>query len=364
MLPRPFNQAVPALALALVTLCAQAQTPAQIAQALNIPHPAVIAHRGASFDAPESTRASYLTARDLGADYLEMDLQRTRDGVLIALHDENLTRTTDIATRFPDRKDKPVSEFTLAELKSLDAGSWFNTAYPERARPAFKGLQVLTLDEIIDIAEGNPAQHPGLYMETKVPSMFPGIEHDLKLKLQQRGWLGADGQVASGKRVVLQTFEKPSLELLAKEMPTVPKILLLWVGEGGIEPASDVPFAQSGAKDKAAYYAMQQPKSRQAFESWLDFAKANGAIGTGPSAALAQGGDQSYMDLVQPWMNKMTHDKGLLIHVYTVDDPVDFKTVMAAGVDGVFTNRAAQLLTFYGRPPAKTAGQLLDQAGY
>lgn len=363
-LPRRFNLAALALPLALAALDAHAQTPAQLAQEANIAHPAVIAHRGASFDAPESTRASYQTARDLGADYLEMDLQRTKDGVLIALHDENLTRTTDIATRYPDRKDKPVSEFTLAELKSLDAGSWFNAAYPARARPAFKGLRVLTLDEIIDIAEGNPDHRPGLYMETKVPSLFPGIEHDLKLKLQQRGWLGADGQVAEGKRIILQTFEKPSLQLLAKEMPKVPKILLLWVGDGSIEPASNVTFAQSGAKDKAAYYAQQQPKDRQAFESWLDFAKANGAIGTGPSAALTHGGDQSYMDLVQPWMNQLTHDKGMLVHVYTVDDPVDYKKVMDAGVDGIFTNRAAQLLEFYGRPAAKPVGQVLEQEGY
>lgn len=352
------------LGAALCAGVAQAQSPAELARAANIPHPAVIAHRGASFDAPESTRASYLTARDLGADYLEMDLQRTKDGVLIALHDENLQRTTDIATRFPDRKDRPVSDFTLAELKQLDAGSWFNAAYPDRARPKFKGLQVQTLDEIIDIAEGNPQHTPGLYMETKVPSLFPGIEHDLKLKLQQRGWLTETAEVAPGKRIILQTFEKPSLQLLAQEMPKVPKILLLWVGEGSITPASNQTFAQSGEKDKAAWYARQQPKDKAAFEQWVDFAKAQGAVGTGPSAALTQGGDQSYMDLVQPWMNRYTHDKGLLVHVYTVDDPVDYKKVMDAGVDGIFTNRAAQLLQFYGRPPAKAVSELLTEEGY
>ena len=103
-----------------------------------IPHPAVIAHRGASFDAPESTAASYKLARDLGADYLEMDLQRSKDGVLFALHDNNLQRTTDVATKFPERKDSPANAFTMAELKTLDAGSWFNTAYPDRARPVLR----------------------------------------------------------------------------------------------------------------------------------------------------------------------------------------------------------------------------------
>jgi glycerophosphoryl diester phosphodiesterase len=164
--------------------------------------------------------------------------------------------------------------------------------------------------------------------------------------------------------VVLQTFEKASLQLLAKEMPKVPKVLLLWVGEGSIAPQSEVTFAASGAKDKAAWYATQQPASKQAFVEWLDFAKAQGAVATGPSAALTQGGEQSYMDLVQPWMNTLTHDKGLLVHVYTVDDPVDFEKVKKAGVDGIFTNRATQLLAFYGRPASRSVQDILAAEGY
>ncbi|EPM99942.1 glycerophosphodiester phosphodiesterase, partial [Pseudomonas syringae pv. actinidiae ICMP 18804] len=74
-------------------------------------------HRGASFDAPEETIPAYTLARDLGADYLEMDIQRTKDGVLIALHDDVLERTTNIAQVFPTRVKDPVSTFTLAELK-------------------------------------------------------------------------------------------------------------------------------------------------------------------------------------------------------------------------------------------------------
>lgn len=336
----------------------QAQAPAQLAQASNIPYPAVIAHRGASFDAPESTRPAYLLAREQGADYLELDVQRTRDGQLIALHDDTLLRTTDIASKFPERKSNPVSDFTLAELQTLDAGSWFNKAHPDRARPRYAGLPILTLDQVLDIAEGNPERRPGVYIETKVPQQFPGIERDLKAKLQSRGWL--DGK----HRVVLQTFEKTSLELLAKEMPEVPKVLLLWVGEGSIEPKSKVSFAESGLKDKAAYYATQQPRDRAEFERWLDIAKANGAVGTGPSAALTRGGDQSYMDLVQPWMNALTHEKGMLVHVYTVDDAVDFKKVMEAGVDGIFSNRAGALLEFYGRKPDRTQEQILRAQGF
>lgn len=375
-MPATFTKS--ALLLSLMLGLGQAQatsepSPSALATRLGIPHPAVIAHRGASFDAPESTAAAYKLARDLGADYLEMDLQRSKDGVLFALHDNNLQRTTDVATKFPERKDRPANEFTIAELKTLDAGSWFNTAYPDRARPGYAGLKILTLDEIIDIAQGNPLHKPGLYIETKEPKQFPGIERDLKDKLQDRGWLSPTGSklaksnlaVGQGKgKVVLQTFEKSSLELLEKEMPQVPKILLLWVGEGSIEPKSKVTFAESGDKDKATYYAKQEPKDKAEFQQWVEYAKAQGAIGTGPSAALTKGGDQSYSDLVKPWMNQFTHDQGLLVHVYTIDDAVDYQKVTDAGVDGIFTNRASELLKFYKRPAAASVAQLLQNNGY
>ncbi|AZV28560.1 glycerophosphodiester phosphodiesterase [Pseudomonas syringae] len=375
-MPATFTKS--ALLLSLMLGLGQAHAAAQpnpvaLAASEGIPHPAVIAHRGASFDAPESTAASYKLARDLGADYLEMDLQRSKDGVLFALHDDNLQRTTDVATKFPERKDSPANAFTMAELKTLDAGSWYNAKYPDRARPSYVGLKILTLDEIIDIAQANPKHKPGLYIETKEPKLFPGIEHDLKEKLQARGWLIPVGakpakNVASvgesNGKVILQTFEKSSLEMLQKEMPQVPKILLLWVGEGSIEPKSKVTFAESGEKDKNAFYGKQEPKSEAEFKQWIDYAKAQGAIGTGPSAKLTHGGDQSYSDLVQPWMNKYTHDKGLLVHVYTVDEPVDFEKVMAAGVDGIFTNRASELLKFYKRPAAASVDQVLKNNGF
>ncbi|ABA76051.1 glycerophosphodiester phosphodiesterase [Pseudomonas fluorescens] len=375
-MPATFTKSALLLSLLLglgQTHAASQPSPVALAASEGIPHPAVIAHRGASFDAPESTAASYKLARDLGADYLEMDLQRSKDGVLFALHDDNLQRTTDVATKFPERKDSPANAFTMAELKTLDAGSWYNAKYPDRARPSYVGLKILTLDEIIDIAQANPKHKPGLYIETKEPKLFPGIEHDLKEKLQARGWLiPADAKPAknvasvgeSNGKVILQTFEKSSLEMLQKEMPQVPKILLLWVGEGSIEPKSKVTFADSGEKDKNAFYGKQEPKSEAEFKQWIDYAKAQGAIGTGPSAKLTHGGDQSYSDLVQPWMNKYTHDKGLLVHVYTVDEPVDFEKVMAAGVDGIFTNRASELLKFFKRPAAASVDQVLKNNGF
>ena len=89
-----------------------------------------------------------------------------------------------------------------------------------------------------------------------------------------------------------------------------------------------------------------------------------GAIGTGPSATRSDLGDQSYSNLVQPWMNRYTHDLGMLVHVYTLDDDVDFKSVMDAGVDGIFTNRASELLKFYKRPAAASVDQVLKNNGF
>lgn len=364
-----FYRCALALLLTLTFGAAQAtQVPSALAVRQGIPHPAVIAHRGASFDAPESTAAAYTLARDLGADYLELDLQRSKDGVLFAFHDDNLQRTTDVARKFPARKNSPANAFTWRELQTLDAGSWFNQAYPERARASYVGLKILSLEHIIDIAQGSAAYRPGLYIETKQPALFPGIEHDLRNTLHKRGLLDqphSPALVGHGPgKVILQTFDKNSLALLHKQMPDTPKILLLWVGEGGMKPRSTVSLADSGAPDKATYYAAQEPQDSAEFARWIRDAKALGAIGTGPSARRRQGGDQSYMDLIKPWMNQMTHAQNLLVHAYTLDEPPDFEAALNAGVDGIFTNRTDSLLKHLKRSTPNSVAQVLGANGY
>lgn len=98
---------------------------------------AVIAHRGTTFWAPEETEAAYRWARNIGADYLEVDIQRSKDGVLLALHDNNLNRTTDCEEVFPDDTIHQAGNYTYQELMQLDAGTWFNQANPNQAREAF-----------------------------------------------------------------------------------------------------------------------------------------------------------------------------------------------------------------------------------
>jgi glycerophosphoryl diester phosphodiesterase len=99
----------------------------------------VVAHRGSSGAAPENTLAAVELALAHRADVVENDIQRTKDGELVVMHDLTLARTTDVEEVFPDRAPWNVADFTLAEIKQLDAGSWFS--------PEFAGERVPTLAE-------------------------------------------------------------------------------------------------------------------------------------------------------------------------------------------------------------------------
>lgn len=132
-----------------------------------------IAHRGASAYAPEHTLAAYELAIAQGADFVEQDLAVTKDGVLICLHDPSLERTTDVATRFPDRfteitfegrrrKAWLANDFTLAEIKTLDAGTWFDAKFADTRVPTF------------DEAAARIRGKAGLYPELKTPRSTKG----------------------------------------------------------------------------------------------------------------------------------------------------------------------------------------------
>jgi glycerophosphoryl diester phosphodiesterase len=279
----------------------------------SVPADAVIAHRGLPYWAPEETAPSYQLALGLGVDYLDADIQRTKDGILICLHDDNLQRTTNIGEIFPDRQDDPVSKFTLAELLLLDAGSWFNKDFPFRASDSFVGLTILTLEELIDLVEESPKPWPGLSLETKEAKLFKGIEADLHGLLEKRGWDGTDPD----RRLLLQTFERSSLPLLENHFPQAPKILLLWKGEGYMERVDEAEFVD-----------------------WLNFGVDNGAQFAGPSLP----GPAEYYDLMQDWMVKLMRDARLAIHAYTLND--DFE-IYDAQTDGLFTDRADLLKQYY-----------------
>ncbi len=131
--------------------------------------PKVIAHRGASGHAPETTLAAYQLALQMGVDGIEMDVHRLCDGTIVAIHDANVERTTN--------GKASIVELTLPELKALDAGGWFNKAFPQKARPEYAGLKVPTLQEIIDLVKASAVE---LYIEIKDPERYaPDLESAL-----------------------------------------------------------------------------------------------------------------------------------------------------------------------------------------
>jgi glycerophosphoryl diester phosphodiesterase len=130
-----------------------------------------IAHHGASAAAPENTLAAIDLAYDQGADFAEVEIQRTSDGELVAIQDAGLVRTTNVEEVFPERAPYLVRDFTLAELRQLDAGSWFGAQ--------FAGERIQTLSEVI--AEAG-SRH-GIVIEIRNAALYPGIEADLRDEL-------------------------------------------------------------------------------------------------------------------------------------------------------------------------------------
>ena len=354
-------------------------------KALKMKDNLVIAHRGTTFWAPEETEAAMRWARNTGADYLEFDLQRTKDGKLVALHDNKLDRTTNVAVIYPDRKDSPLSTFTYLDLLKLDAGSWFNKEYPDKAKHGFKGLDVLSLEDIIQIAEGkricrdkngkrliaeisdgqvfssyeqdpeDNGNRPGLYIETKLPELFPGIEIDLKNELIRLGWYCSDNQklknitvkkdkivIANSKeRVIIQTFSLESLRKLDSIFANyVPKCILLWRG-------SDVGDIQNDELNTFRLHILK--------------AKKYGATIAGPSIA---GKPNNYSDLLTPAHFKILKKEGFKIHAYSFDKEGQFKQYQNL-VDGMFTNQADETLRLSGRKKVEiTEKNVLKDLGY
>ena len=189
----------------------------------------LVAHRGASAYAPEHTLDSYQLALKQGADFVEQDLQITRDGVLVCLHDLTLERTTNVKEIFPTRSREElvagiparrwyVSDFTLRQIKRLDAGSWFDVR--------FKGAQVPTFQEAIDLVRGKA----GLYPETKAPEVYSQRGFDMErlvldvLRKNRLDKLSA----ARHTPVIIQSFSPESLRRLSGTLKTkLPLVLLV-----------------------------------------------------------------------------------------------------------------------------------------
>ena len=211
----------------LITAAALLAAPGRVEQQDGGRGKLLIAHRGASAYAPEHTRAAYELAIAQGADYVEQDLGVTADGVLVCLHDTSLERTTDVEEVFPDRyvtdgkgvRRWMLADFTLAEVKRLDAGSWFD--------PKFAGERILTWDEAVDIVGGRA----GLYPELKSPALYRARGVDmvaLMVKALERTSLH---RPANGRApLIIQSFDPEALRGMAAALPAIPRVLLIDAG--------------------------------------------------------------------------------------------------------------------------------------
>jgi glycerophosphoryl diester phosphodiesterase len=289
--------------LATVTLLAC--NPHAAERARQPPEPAdmiVIAHRGASAYAPEHTFAAWDLALELGADYLEQDVQMTRDGVLVVLHDETLDRTSGGTCR------GRVRDRTLAEVRQCDVGSWFNAAYPDRARPEYAGLRVPTLDEVL----ARYGDRASFYIETKHPDAAPGQEEALLELLDRHGLRTA----AAGEwRVLIQSFSERSLRRIHALDASLPLVQLL------------------GARwHTAAGIRARLPEIAQY------------AVGIGPS----------WRD-VDERLVAAARAHCLEVHPYTVNDEARMRSLAGLGVTGIFTDMPDVLLAQ--RPAGEPRGR-------
>ena len=195
------------LASTLVALTVVLGLTAPSASATASPTVDVVAHRGSSGAAPETTLAAVRLAIAQKSDVVENDIQRTLDGELVIMHDLTLARTTDVEQVFPNRAPWNVRDFTLAEIKQLDAGSWF--------APEFAGERVPTLAEWFSAV----GQQAGMLLEPKSPELYPGIETDLDKELRS---LPEFNRALKAGRVVVQSFNHVWLRVYKDLRPRRP----------------------------------------------------------------------------------------------------------------------------------------------
>lgn len=236
------------------------------------------AHRGAMGYAPENTLAAFRLGVQQGSDLVEADVQRSKDGVLVLMHDTTLSRTTDVEQVFPDRAPWRVSDFTYAEIQQLDAGSWFSEEYA--------GEPVPTMAEMVEVLRPTRA---GILMELKAPALYPGIERQVAEEFAS--FPGYVDSAVSAERLVVQSFDWDSMARYHEVQPSVPVGLLGRPAEALLPELS----------------------------TWAD------QINPGFRSY-----DAAYVDAV--------HELGMEVHTYTVNQPADMHLVLDRGVDGVITN--------------------------
>jgi glycerophosphoryl diester phosphodiesterase len=315
----------------------------------------VIAHRGASGYRPEHTLSSYRLAIALGADYVEPDLVMTKDGVLVARHENELSGTTDIGRRpefAPRRATKVINgrqvtgwfteDFTLAELRTLRARERLPRLRPHNQR--YDGREVVpTLQDVIDLVRRESrrvGREVGIYPETKNPTYFDSVGLPPERPLVDA--LDVNGLNHPDANVFVQSFETTNLKVL-REVLHVPLVQLVGASGG--------PYDLIAAGRPRSYCDLVTPSGLAEIASYAD------AIG--PSKGRIIPRDSEGMLLPRTPLVAQAHDAGLLVHPYTFRDenaflpsdlrigadPVargkaaeEYALFLAAGVDGMFTD--------------------------
>ena len=346
---------------------------------LNGDTPLVIGHRGASGYRPDHTLESYKLAIDMGADFIEPDLVATKDGVLVARHEPNITGTTDVAARpeFASRKTTKnvdgvneegwfVSDFTLAELKTLRA------VQPLSDRDqSFNGkFQIPTFEEVLDLAkaEGTKAGRTvGVYPETKHPTYHAKL--GLPLEDRLLAVLAKYGYTTKASPVIVQSFEVSNLKYL-RTKTQVRLVQLVDANDVNADGSMDLtapydkPYDFAVAGDSRTFASLLTPAGLKEIKTYADGigpwkpylipSKQVDANNDGKPDDLNGDGKIDERDRVMmpaTSVVKDAHAAGLFVHAYTFrneakrlasdfkgDPKAEYKLFFNLGVDGVFSD--------------------------
>lgn len=341
--------------------------------------PLVIGHRGASGYRPDHTLESYKLAIDMGADFIEPDLVATKDGVLVARHEPNITGTTDVATRpeFASRKTTKnvdgvneegwfVSDFTLAELKTLRAVQPLS----DRDQSYNGKFQIPTFEEVLDLAkaEGTKAGRTvGVYPETKHPTYHAKL--GLPLEDRLLAVLAKYGYTTKASPVIVQSFEVSNLKYL-RTKTQVRLVQLVDANDVNADGSMDLtapydkPYDFAVAGDSRTFASLLTPAGLKEIKTYADGigpwkpylipSKQVDANNDGKPDDLNGDGKIDERDRVMmpaTSVVKDAHAAGLFVHAYTFrneakrlasdfkgDPKAEYKLFFNLGVDGVFSD--------------------------
>jgi glycerophosphoryl diester phosphodiesterase len=305
--------------------------------------PLIFGHRGACGYRPEHTLASYELAIAMGADYIEPDLVMTKDGVLMARHENEISGTTDVAEKFPSRKTTKkvdgkeitgwfIEDFTMKEIKTLKAKE--RLAFRDHS---FDGkFEVPTFKEVLELVK-KQKRIVGVYPETKHPTYFQSIGLPLEEALIKE--LKTHGLNKTGSAVFIQSFELTNLKKI-KKMTKLPLVYL-------IDDPELVPYDNVVLNDKRTYKEMLTPESLKEISMT--------AYGIGPYKRYILPENEKGEAMPATELIKNAHAVGLKVYPYTFrseaqyllknyqgDPQKEYLQFFELGVDGLFSDFADQ----------------------